>query len=446
MQRETISSATRLFNGPALIDPRHASTVSVGVLAWLRTLGTADAETSSVKPQAMVPDYAEERADWVRYSVKDGIAYFPIWGALGWWWNDYQSLSLQLRTCMEDSSVKAVLFDQSSPGGLVSQLFDFVDDIHAFRGVKPMWTLVNELSASAAYAIASATDRIIVPRTAEVGSVGTLMLHLSMAGALKEMGLEITPIFAGEHKVDGNWWSKLPAAVRDRWQADVDSLRDLFAETVARGRDMDVDAVKATEAQVYTGQAAVDVGFADEVMTAAETVLALQDEISGARPRNPAPAAVSPSSQTEETPMADDPKTPPAGADTQPAPPASGAAVQGTQPAPAAPPAQGQDNATILAAERARIGAILGSDEAKGREALANHLATKTDMTVDAAKAALAASPKEAKTGGLGAAMATIENPAIGAGGAGEDGGQDEAATLAASVVSAMRATAGAQQ
>lgn len=46
-------------------------------------------------------------------------------------------------------------------------------------------------------------------------------------------------------------------------------------------------------------------------------------------------------------------------------------------------------------AERARIAGITGSDEAKGREPLATHLAMNTDMSVDAAKAILNAAPKQ---------------------------------------------------
>lgn len=41
-------------------------------------------------------------------------------------------------------------------------------------------------------------------------------------------------------------------------------------------------------------------------------------------------------------------------------------------------------------AERDRIAGILSCDEAKGREASAQHLALNTDMTIDAAKGALA--------------------------------------------------------
>ena len=47
------------------------------------------------------------------------------------------------------------------------------------------------------------------------------------------------------------------------------------------------------------------------------------------------------------------------------------------------------------AAMQARCADITGCEEAKGREALANHFAFKTNMSVDDAKAALAAAPKQ---------------------------------------------------
>ena len=43
-------------------------------------------------------------------------------------------------------------------------------------------------------------------------------------------------------------------------------------------------------------------------------------------------------------------------------------------------------------AERARVSSIMSCEEAKGRTALANHIAMNTDMTLDAAKAMLSAS------------------------------------------------------
>ena len=82
-----------------------------------------------------------------------------------------------------------------------------------------------------------------------------------------------------------------------------------------------------------------------------------------------------------------------------------------------------------ITAAQTRIGAILGSDEAKGRETQANHIAFKTNMNVEDAVGLLAASAKvEAAPvaavpaanvdGGFDAAMAE-GNPEVGAAAAG---------------------------
>lgn len=51
---------------------------------------------------------------------------------------------------------------------------------------------------------------------------------------------------------------------------------------------------------------------------------------------------------------------------------------------------------TAVAAERARIAAIIDHESARGRESLARHFAFATDMSADAARAALAAAPAQA--------------------------------------------------
>jgi len=97
-----------------------------------------------------------------------------------------------------------------------------------------------------------------------------------------------------------------------------------------------------------------------------------------------------------------------------------------------------------MTAERARIRAILGSDEAKRKGAFANHLALETELTVDAVKGILASSPAEAAPAAvnyLAAFMAQVKNPEIGVGA--ETGGHTEeqaAAAMAASIVQAYRA------
>lgn len=74
--------------------------------------------------------------------------------------------------------------------------------------------------------------------------------------------------------------------------------------------------------------------------------------------------------------------------------------------------------AAARAAERARVGAILGHAEAAGRETLARHLAFDGDTSPEQAAAILAAAPKSVKPSGLAAAMAGVTIPDIGPGAA----------------------------
>ena len=75
---------------------------------------------------------------------------------------------------MADPLVRGVILDVDSPGGEVGGLFDLVARIAALKASfgKPLWAVANEDALSAAYAIASAADRIYVTQTGEVGSVG----------------------------------------------------------------------------------------------------------------------------------------------------------------------------------------------------------------------------------------------------------------------------------
>lgn len=91
----------------------------------------------------------------------------------------------------------------------------------------------------------------------------------------------------------------------------------------------------------------------------------------------------------------------------------------------------------LQAAERKRVGSIMNSDEAKGREALANHFAFETSMSADEAKAALAKSPKQepvksaAAANRFEAAMSTAGNPNVGPDTSGSGGEADDGVAFA---------------
>jgi signal peptide peptidase SppA len=207
-----------------------------------------------------------------QYQIINGVAIVPINGVLfqsscGWWDSTgYDWIRQTFLMALTDPDVRAIMLDINSPGGEVSGCFDLADTIYAARGDKPIWAVLNESAYSAAYALASAADRIVVPRTGGVGSVGVIWMHVDWSAALSEMGVKVTFITYGARKADGHPEIPLSKEAIERFQADIDNMGDLFVETVARNRNIAAAKVRETEAATLLGSDGVKIGFADSVM------------------------------------------------------------------------------------------------------------------------------------------------------------------------------------
>lgn len=164
---------------------------------------------------------------------------------------------------MSDPHITSIVFDIDSPGGEVAGGFDLADHIFESRGKKPLTALVNESCFSGAYLLASACDRIHMPRTGGVGSIGVVIAHVDRSKADAMAGKVVTHIFSGARKVDMNSHSPLSAEARKTAQDLCSDIYGLMCSTVARNRGMSVEAIRATEAGVYFGRKAIAAGLAD---------------------------------------------------------------------------------------------------------------------------------------------------------------------------------------
>ncbi len=195
-------------------------------------------------------------------------------GFLSWLYSSmsYDRIRKMFSEALTDESIDAIIFDIDSPGGDVAGCFDLVDEIHEARGKKPVCAIANEFIFSAAYAIASATDSIYIPRTGQVGSIGVISVHIDESKRDEMEGVSYTSIFAGERKNDFSRHSKLSEEAQLRAQDSVDKTYSLFVESVSRNRGVAMDKISGTEAGIFTGQDAVDNGLADYVMSRKEAI------------------------------------------------------------------------------------------------------------------------------------------------------------------------------
>jgi signal peptide peptidase SppA len=281
--------AQRLFNTPLAIAPGKLEVV---MAALADRFGIAKIFRMNGESLAFDDEddwgFQDEGKDWTPYEVVDGIACVPVTGTLVHKLGHlnpysgmmgYDSIRAQVGMALADKDVRAIVLDVDTPGGEVSGCFDLVDDIYHARGTKPIWSILSEKAFSAGYAIASAADKVIVPRTGGTGSVGVICAVVDFSRALDAAGITVELITYGAHKADGNEFNPLTKAARDRFQADVDAMGELFVETTARNRKMTSAKVRATQALTYMGAAGVEVGFADAVMSPQQALAALRKEL-----------------------------------------------------------------------------------------------------------------------------------------------------------------------
>ena len=347
------------------------------------------------------------RAYYRPYVVRDGILYIPVKGVLlhdfpfsyGSWATGYAYIWKAYERGMADPEVRGIALMIHSPGGEVAGCFDLVDKMVVNRK-KPVRAFAHEAAYSAAYAVATAADHIVMSRTGGVGSIGVITMHVDISKMLDAQGYKVTFIYAGQHKKDGNSFEPLPESVKERIQKRIDGLYSVFTSTVARNRNLDEQSVRATEALTYSDPEAISVGLADSVGSLDDAVAAFAADLSA--------------NEGDEQ-MSDNKDQAAANQAAIDAARAEGK-TQGV--------AEGKkDGAT---AERTRIKSILASDTAKARPKAAMQVALSTDMSAEAAEDFLKGLDEEKPQAsgqqptGFENAMDNAPHPELGAG---QDGG-----------------------
>ena len=200
--------ATRAFNTPLLVEPSKA-------MAFLSGLGPRilGRQVEMVEPDGanegavLLPARASILAGNLAvrlhqngdapYPVVDGIAVIEISGVLihrGGWvgqssgQTSYEGIAAQIDAAASDPNVRGLALEIDSFGGEVAGIFDLADRIRAIRATKPVWAFVAEHAFSAGYALASQADRILLPRTGAVGSIGVVVMHADLSGELDQDG------------------------------------------------------------------------------------------------------------------------------------------------------------------------------------------------------------------------------------------------------------------
>ena len=279
-----------------------------------------------------------------------------------------------------DESVEQIILQIDSPGGTVNGIAEFAELIAS--GNTPTVSYITGVGASAAYWVASQTDKIYVSKTAITGSIG-------VRGEAPDEPDSRTLVSKYAP-------AKIGSAAAS--QAVMDRLEVEFHNAVASGRGVTATHVQENFGQggVFVGSDAVDAGLADAVATL--------DQILAGTVGMPPVRRTTTSSDKEES-MTTDTKT-------------GGITTAEHEKAVAQAKAEGiaEGNAsatdTAITEERARVSAILEAGQGKAQ----GQVKTLIDKGIDAETAGelLANAPDIVGKGSLDARM-TGTNPSVSA-------------------------------
>ena len=197
--------------------------------------------------------------------------------------DSYEAIVNRVKAAFEaDPKPSAVVLRICSPGGLVAGLNESVKKLQRMSKecAVPLIAYVDELAASAAYALCCACSEVLAPPSGIAGSVGVISTMISVAKADEKAGIEFRIITSGKRKADGH----LHMAISDdAVKAETDRNNEMaqqFFALASKARDVPAARLQALQAGIFMGKRAKAVGLIDDVMGLDEALYGLdQSEV-----------------------------------------------------------------------------------------------------------------------------------------------------------------------
>ena len=227
----------------------------------------SDLASAKSNPQALVEGFPERKARG--YELVGGVAVIPVTGPIvreqGWYGVGQDAVASSLKAALADPSARAILFDITSPGGVVAGTKELADAIAEARTKKHCAAYANGLCTSAAYWLASATGTVYAPLTATVGSIGVIMTITNYAKLEEKWGISTVIITGGKWKAAGQG-GELTDEERRYFQERINTLHQIFKADVGRHMGLTADPQLWGEAQLLLAQPARELGLVTDIV------------------------------------------------------------------------------------------------------------------------------------------------------------------------------------
>ncbi len=185
----------------------------------------------------------------------------------------------------DDPDIEAIVFRVDSPGGSYVAADTIWREMQRAREFgKPVIVSMSGLAASGGYFVAAPAHKIVAQPGTVTGSIGVVAGKFVLSGLWDKLEISWDGVQAGDN---ANLWSSNQRFDEEGWRrlnSRLDATYEDFTGKVADGRGLSADAVSAAaKGQVWTGEAARDLGLVDE-LGGMRRALALAAEAIGADP------------------------------------------------------------------------------------------------------------------------------------------------------------------
>ncbi len=174
----------------------------------------------------------------------------------------------QLRKYADDGSIKAIVLHVNSPGGGAAASEEIYREVLRIRDQKKKRIVasIETVGASGAYYVSSATNKIFADDASIVGSIGVIAQWINYEELMKWAKLKDITIKAGEFKDTGSPTRDMTPVELAYMQGIIDDMHVQFIHSVASGRHMKDDDVRAlANGKVWTGEQAVPLKLVDQI-------------------------------------------------------------------------------------------------------------------------------------------------------------------------------------
>lgn len=166
----------------------------------------------------------------------------------------------------KDPSVEGVLIELNSPGGSVVASREISMALKDMK--KPSVCWMGDVTASGAYWIASACDKIVADPLSITGSIGVTASYLQFAGTLEKYGVTYERLVSGENKDAGSPFRNLTLEEEKEMMKIVNDTFEYFLEDVIKNRNLSVEEVQLIKGgNIMLAKDAQKIGLVDELGT-----------------------------------------------------------------------------------------------------------------------------------------------------------------------------------